>query len=96
MAKLDANEIIKYDTRQVVFWTMLKNGTPFTVDFTPTSKNPTGKAVIKNLYELIAGKMNKINLNTDATIINRMQNAGNNIFMEVTLDSTAKTAWKRQ
>jgi len=95
MAKLDANEIIKYDTRQVVFWTMLKNGTPFTVDFTPTSKNPTGKAVIKNLYELIAGKMNKINLNTDATIINRMQNAGNNIFMEVTLDSTAKTAWKK-
>lgn len=95
MAKLDAGEILKYDTRQVVFWTMVKNGTPFTVDFTPTSKNPTGTAVIKNLYELIAGKMTKLSLNTDATIINRLQNAGNNIFMEVTLDSTAKRAWDK-
>ena len=33
MAKLDYNEILKYDTRQVLFYEMLKNGSSFEVAF---------------------------------------------------------------
>ena len=33
MAKLDYNEILKYDSRQILFYEMLRNSSPFEVSF---------------------------------------------------------------
>ena len=48
MAKLDYNEILKYDSRQVMFYEMLRSGTPFEVSF--DEKTIHGTAVIEKLF----------------------------------------------
>lgn len=103
MAKLDATAILKYDSRQVVFYEMLMNGDKFSLSFDESRSGSAAKEqsfVITGLY-LKTGSGNNIRMmpisfnQGDSAILNKIQTSGGNIYMTGKMDNSAATAWAK-
>ena len=95
MAKLDWVEILKYDSRQVIFYEMLMNKDPFTVAFDKGSTQPIADSFcIEKLFYKSGSNMTEISLtSTDSQILGKIQTYGTNIFMSGKLNDKARKAW---
>jgi len=95
MAKLDWAEVLKYDSRQVIFYEMLMNKDPFSVAFDKGSTQPIADAFcIEKLFFRSGNSMTEISLtSTDSQILGKLQTYGTNIFMSGKLNAKAKKAW---
>ena len=95
MAKLDWVEVLKYDSRQVVFYEMLMDKTPFSVAFDETSSKPIADSFcIEKLFFRSGNRMTEIPLTSpDNQILGKIQTYGTNIFMSGKLNASARKAW---
>ena len=86
MAKLDYNEILKYDTRQVLFYEMLKNGSSFEVAFDKGSTQIAGTVVIEKLCYKQGNMLVNIPFTTDSQVLGKIQTQTTNVYMQVKMD----------
>ena len=93
MAKLDYNEILKYDSRQVVFYEMLKNGSSFEVAFDPNSTQIAGTVVIEKLCYKQGDKLVNIPFTTDTQVLSKLQTQTTKVYMQVKMDFNTQRAW---
>jgi hypothetical protein len=93
MAKLDYNEILKYDSRQVVFYSMLLNGSSFEVAFDTGSTQIAGTVVIEKLFYKESDKLVNIPFTTDNQVLGNLKRHTTNVYMQVKMDAKTKRAW---
>ena len=91
MAKLDYNEILKYDSRQILFYEMLRNSSPFEVSF--DEKTIHGTVVIEKLLYKQGKNLINIPFSSDAQVLGKLATYTNDMYMQVKLDMKAKKAW---
>ena len=93
MAKLDYNEILKYDTRQVLFYEMLKNGSSFEVAFDKGSTQIAGTVVIEKLCYKQGDMLVNIPFTTDSQVLGKLQTQTTKVYMQVKMDFKTQRAW---